>query len=201
MKTRTGPLTGVGFLAFLISSFVVGGSPPEPGASTRTVAAFWNAHASAQIAAALLAGIAAVLLVWFAGVAQARLREAEGAPAQFSTTAFGGFMLIAAGGLALSGFQFTAAQTAGEVSDSVTETLSVLYQDFFFLLDGGVVIAVSATALAILRHDALPRWFGYASLAVAVAFLTPAFAVAFPAFGIWTITLSALVASNGAQHP
>jgi len=37
-----------------------------------------------------------------------------------------------------------------------------------------------------------PRWFGYFSLAVGLIFLTPAFAVAFPSFGIWTLLLSVL---------
>ena len=41
------------------------------------------------------------------------LREAEPGPGRLATTAFGGVLLIAAGGLALCGFQFTAAETVG----------------------------------------------------------------------------------------
>jgi len=62
----------------------------------------------------------------------------------------------------------------------VTQTLAALNRDFFFLLDGGVLVAVFATAAATLRHGALPRWFGYFSIAVGLVFLTPAFVVAFP---------------------
>lgn len=58
----------------------------------------------------------------------------------------------------------------------------MLSRDFFWLLDGGVLVAVFATAAVTLRYRALPRWFGYLSLLVAQIFLTPAFAVAFPAF-------------------
>jgi hypothetical protein len=51
---------------------------------------------------------------------------------------------------------------------------------------------VFTTAAATPRYAALPRWFGYFSLAVGLIFLTPAFAVAFPSFGIWTLLLSVL---------
>jgi hypothetical protein len=187
------------FLALLISSFIVGGSPPDAEDSTRTVAAFWREHETAQIASALLGGLAAVFLVWFGGVVRTTLREAEGGTGRLTATAFGGFLLIAAGGLALSGFQFTAADTVGDVPATATQTLAALNQDFFFLLDGGVLVAVFATAAVTLRHHALPRWFGYLSLVVGVIFLTPAFAVAFPAFGIWMIVLSLLVLRAGRE--
>jgi hypothetical protein len=189
---QAAPLTGLAFLALLVSSFLVGGSPPDAGDSTAKVVAFWHEHAHAQIAAALLAGFAAVLLVWFGAVVRTRLRDAEGEPGGLAAIAFGGFLLVAAGGLALAGFQFTAADTVGNVPATVTQTLAALNRDFFFLLDGGVLVAVFATAAATLRHAALPRWFGYLSLAVGLIFLTPAFAVAFPAFGIWTLLLSVL---------
>jgi hypothetical protein len=109
-----------------------------------------------------------------------------------AAAAFGGFLLIAAGGLALAGFQFTAADTVGHVPATVTQTLAALNRDFFFLLDGGVLVAVFATTAATLRHAAFPRWYGYRSIAVGLIFLTPAFAVAFPAFGMWTLLLSLL---------
>jgi hypothetical protein len=115
-------------MALLISSFIVGGSPPDAGDSTREVVAFWREHQDAQIASALLAGLAAI---------------------------------------------------------------------FFLLLDGGVLVAVFATAAVTLQHGGLPRWFGYLSMAVGVIFLTPAFAVAFPAFGVWMVALSLLILRAG----
>jgi hypothetical protein len=129
------------------------------------------------------------------------LREAEGEPGRLAATAFGGFLLIAAGGLALAGFQFAAADTVGDVPPTVTQTLAVLNRDFFFLLDGGVLVAVFATAAATLRHAVLPRWYGYVSIAVGVIFLTPAFAVAFPAFAIWTLLLSLLALRVARRRP
>jgi Flp pilus assembly pilin Flp len=62
----------------LIASVVVGGSPPDAGDSTEKVLRFRHDHKDAQIAAALLAGFAAVLLVWFGVVVRTKLREAEG---------------------------------------------------------------------------------------------------------------------------
>jgi hypothetical protein len=163
------------------------------------VITFWRQHEHAQIAASLLAGFAAVFLVGFGGVVRSRLREAEGGSGRLAATAFGGFLLIAAGGLALAGFQFTAADTVGDVPDSVTQTLAALNRDFFFLLDGGVLVAVFATGAAILRHGALPRWFGYVSLLVGVIFLTPVFIVAFPSFGVWMALLCVLMLRPGGR--
>lgn len=194
---RVAPLSGVAFLALLISSFIVGGSPPDADAPTNEVITFWRQHEHAQIAASLLAGFAAVFLVGFGGVVRSRLREAEGGSGRLAATAFGGFLLIAGGGLALAGFQFTAADTVGDVPDSVTQTLAALNRDFFFLLDGGVLVAVFATAAAILRHGALPRWFGYVSLLVGVIFLTPVFTVAFPSFGVSMALLCVLMLRPG----
>jgi hypothetical protein len=185
-------LTGLGFLALLIASFVVGGAPPDAAHPTRETVAFWLEHRGAQTAAALLAGFAAVLLIWFGGVVMATLETSEGRPRRVASTAFAGFVLSAAGGLAVAGFQFAAARSAGDDPATVTQTLAVLNQDFFFLLDGGVLVAVFATAVATLRNGALPRWFGYASLAVGVVFLTPFFAVAFPAFGVWILLVALL---------
>jgi hypothetical protein len=156
-----------------------------------------------EIAAALLAGFAAVFLVWFGAVVRTKLRDAEGESGRIAAAAFGGFLLIAAGGLSIAGFQFTAADTAGDVPATVTQALAALNRDFFFLLDGGVLIAVFATAAATVRHAALPRWYGYLSIAVGLIFLTPAFAVAFAAFGVWTLLLSLLTfrATRGKARP
>ena len=106
---RAAPLTGIAFLALVISAFIVGGSPPDADDPTVKVVAFWREHDNAQIASALLGGLAAIFLVWFGGVVRTTLREAEGAPGRLATTTLGGFLLTAAGGLALAGFQFTAA--------------------------------------------------------------------------------------------
>jgi hypothetical protein len=128
-------------------------------------------------------------------VRRGRPHEATGRQGEsggIAAAAFGGVLLIAAGGLAIAGFQFTAADTAGDVPATVTQALAALNRDFFFLLDGGVLIAVFAAAAATLRHAASPRWYGYLSIAVGLIFLTPAFAVAFPAFGVWTLLLSLL---------
>jgi hypothetical protein len=77
------------FLALLVASFVVGGSPPGASASTAKVVRFWRDHRDGQIAAALLAGFAAVFLVWFGAVVRAKLRDAEGEPGGIAAAAFG----------------------------------------------------------------------------------------------------------------
>ena len=43
---------------------------------------------------------------------------------------------------------------------TVTQTLSVLSEDFFFPFLAGIAVFMFATGICVLRHGGLPRWLG-----------------------------------------
>jgi hypothetical protein len=198
---RLAPLTGIAFVALLVISFIVGGDTPDADESTEEVVAFWTEEDSSQIASAIIGAWAAVFLVWFGGTLAAALRRAEVEASRLASIAFGGFLLIAVGGLSFSAFQFAAADTAGDVPAEVTQTLSVLFEDFFFPLAAGTVLALLSVGVAALRHGVLPRWLGYAAIVIAIAALTPAGFFAFLAAGVWVLAVSVVLYSSGTAPP
>jgi hypothetical protein len=107
----------------------------------------------------------------------------------------GGEAMIAGVGLAsIFGFDAAAAETAGDVPAEVTHTLSVLSELFFIPFTMGLLVALLATAAVTLRHGGLlPRWLGFVTIVIAVAFLTPAGFVAAIPTAIWILYVSVLL--------
>jgi hypothetical protein len=188
---RLAPLTGLLFLALVIASSIIGGEGPDADDSTQTVLDFW-ADDDTQIASALLAGLAAVPLVWFGGSIRDHMRAAAPASERLATLLFGGFVMVAVGVTAFSGFQLAAADTIGDVPPEVTQTLSVLYSDFFLPFAAGVLILFLAVGTAILRYRILPTWLGWGAFLIVIGFI-----VFFPVGGIlaaiWIATVSILL--------
>jgi hypothetical protein len=93
--------------------------------------------------------------------------------------------------------------TVGDVPSSVTQTLTVLTgEDLYLLFAIGTALLVTATAIAVLRHGVLPRWFGLVSaalgfVAVVVTFLgtmvTGVGYIAWLLLVLWVPTLATLI--------
>ena len=183
---RFAPLSGVLFLVFIvIGPLILTGSTPNADDSTREVVDYWRDNDSEVIIGSIFGMLAAISLVWFGASLRVALRRAEGDPGRLSTLAFAGTLLVAVGGLLFSGLEFAAADTAGDVPPEVTQTLSVMDADVFYPLAGGLFVTLVATALVTLKHNALPRWLGWAAVVILVASLTPAGFIAFIAFLFW----------------
>jgi hypothetical protein len=196
---RLAPLTGVLFVALLVLSFVISGEGPAADDSTEEVIDYWTDNDSANQWASALGSLGAAFLVWFAGTLRATLHRGEGDPGRLAATAFGGFLALAIGITAFAGFSFAAADTVGDVPPEVTQTLSVLNSDYFWILAMGNLVAFAATAVAILRYGAMPRWLGYLAALIAVVSVTPAGFFAFLAGGIWIVIASVLLYQQGTR--
>jgi hypothetical protein len=198
---RLAPLTGIVFVALVVLSFIISGESPSADDSTQEVIEYWTDNDSENQWAAALISLGAAFLVWFGGTLRAALRRAEGEPGRVAATAFGGFITMAVGITAFAGFAFAAADTVGDVPPEVTQTLSVLNSDFFFMVAMGNLVAFTATAVAILRHGAMPRWLGYLAALIAVVSVTPAGFFAFLAGGIWILIASVVLYQGQGQPP
>lgn len=191
---RLAPLTGAAFFVVVVVALIIEGSPPDADKPTQEVVSWWTENDSKSLAAALLGGLASALLVWFGGSVRATLRRAEGEPGRIAAIAFGGFLIAGVGNASLFGFVSAAAQTAGDVPAEVTQTLSVLSELFFIPFAMGLLVALLATSVVILRHGGpLPRWLGFVAIVIAIVFLTPADLAAAIATAVWILNVSVLL--------
>lgn len=197
---RWAPLSGLIFLGLLIAGFVISGDTPDVDDSTQDVISFWSDHQDANTAGAILGALAALFLVWFAGVLRASLRRPMGSDDRLPTVAFGGFLILAVGLLSNSAIQLAAADSVGDVPDEVTQALSVLYSDFFFPMAAGIVLGVIASGMAILRYRSFPTWLGWAGVAIGITFI-PLWFIGGPLAGIWVIVASVLMLRNNTDQP
>jgi hypothetical protein len=188
---RLTPLTGAAFFVLILVALIIEGSPPAADDATEEVVRWWTENDTRSLAAAQLGGLASALLVWFGGSMRATLRRAEGEPGRVAAIAFGGFLIAGVGLASIFGFDFAAAETAGDVPAEVTHTLSVLSELFFIPFTMGLLVALLATSVVILRHGGLlPRWLGFVTIVIAIAFLTPAGFVAAIPTAIWILYVS-----------
>ena len=190
---RLAPLTGVAFVPLLVASQVLEGNPPDVDAPTSEVVRFWIDHDTEMTISAVLGAAAVFFLVWFAASLRATLRRAERGPGLFSAVSFAGFVMFALGATMFDGFKLVAADTAGDVPGAMTQTLFALQQEFFVPFMVGFFLAFLASAAAILRQGALPRWLGYVAIPIPFLLLTPAGFVAFVAGAVWVLIVSVLL--------
>ena len=189
---RFAPLTGVLFLVLAIVSFVLGGDPPDNDESPLKHVEFWKDNDGEQMASALVATYAAVFLVWFAASVREAVARAESGAGRLAAISYGGAVIAAGGLLANNAIQFAAAETAGDMSADGTETLSLLYSDFFFPMAAGIGLFLVAAGLAAVRHGAFDKRLGWMAVVIGVICVTPAGFFGFLASMVW-IGITAVV--------
>ena len=201
---RLAPLTGVVFVVLAIVSIILSGSTPDSTDTTTGVVGFWQAHDSREATSGIVGAVAIIFFLWFLASLRTTLGRNGGQSERIATTVFAGFLVFAVGLLALLSFQFAAADVADNsgVAPEVVGTLSVLQSDFFFPLSVGLITGFLATAIAILRYGAFPRWLAYFAILTAVLFFTPGFFIGIILAGIWVLVASVLMYQQaGAARP
>ena len=191
---RYAPLAGLLAVALAVVSIIVAGfDDVSSDDSTAKVVRFWIDNDGEQIAGAIIAALSLVALVWFLGSLRAALRAAEGGTGRLSAIAYGGGLVLVAGGAVDASLQFAVADSAGEVPPLVTQSLSVLYSDFFLIFGVGMAPFMLATGLVIVRTAALPVWLGWFALLIGVVALTPLGFAGFFGILIWIVIASILL--------
>jgi hypothetical protein len=196
---RYAPLSGLVFVALFVASIIVGGfDSVGTDDSTLKVIKFWHDNDSQQIASALLGALSMVPFLWFLGVLRSTLRVAEGGTGRLSATAYAGGIVLVSFALVDGALQFATADSVGDVPATVTQTLSVLYSDFFLGFPVGAGTLLLATGLVLLRSRVLPMWLGWFALALGiVSFLGPIGFFAFLVFLVWLVIVSVLLYQRG----
>jgi hypothetical protein len=195
---RYAPLAGILFVALLVASFILSGSSPDTDDSTGKVVAEWSKNDSQQMTGAILSALAVVPFLWFLGALRSALRVAEGGTGRLSATAFAGGLILAGFAVADASLQFAVADSVGDVPPLVTQSLSVLYSDFFLGFPVGVGVFGVATGLVLLRTGLLPAWLGWFIFVVGILSFIP-FVGFFGIFLVfaWIIVVSIMLFQRG----
>jgi hypothetical protein len=183
------------FVVLVVVSIIVSGfDSVSTDDSTVKVIEFWRDNDGQQIAAALISALAMVPFLWFLGVLRSTLRVAEGGTGRLAATAYAGGIVLVGFALVDSALQFATADSVGDVPPNVTQTLSVLYSDFFLGFPVGFGTLMLASALVLLRTRVMPRWLGWFALVLGIAaFLGPIGFGAFLVFLVWVAVVSVLL--------
>ena len=196
---RYAPLSGLLFVALVVASIFVGGETPDTNDPTVKVVAEWVKNEDEFKISAILGALAGVPLIWFLGSLRSTLRRGEGDSGRLSAIAFGGGLILIAGAGVDSSLQFAIAESVGEVPPNVTQTLSVLYDNFFLIFPMGLCPLFLATGLVILRSRVLPVWLGWTAFFIGV--LALAGPIGFAAFllGLIWILVASIVMFQQAE--
>ena len=193
-KRDLAPLTGALFvLLAIVGLAALAGGTPDGDASARKVVAFYTDNDVKEGVAAIVAGLSAVPLLFFAATVREKVRLALPNQSVLPGFAFGAGVVAAAGLLGAAAIHLALADHAGDVQPAAAQAMNAIDGYFIVPFAVGLVTLILASSLAALRSSLLPSWLGWVGVALFVGAFTPAafFAVALSA--LWILVASVLL--------
>jgi hypothetical protein len=194
------PAGGIlGATVFAVRLGVMADEPAIGDGVNRHIA--WYADHQAAAGVSLTACLFfSVLTLMFAAALRSRLRSAEASEASYSSVAFAGAILMAAG---VAGMGALDAAVADAVDHDVPQAVAALgwLSDFSWLpWAAGAAAMLLATGLGGLRTLALPRALSIATVALGALCMTPVGRVTFYALPLW-LAVTAVVLARDQRQP
>ena len=192
MSTRLAPLAGVVFVALTVVAVLgLGGDTPDIDSSPQEVAAFFSTHSGREEGGAFLLAIAIVFLVIFGASLRAALRPPRGRSDGWSSVAFGGVLVAAAGFLVAAAVRLAISEAADKhVPPSAVQALNALDNAVFLAFASGLGIMLLGAAGALIGRTGMMRGLGWLALVIGIVLFTPLGELGFFASGIWIILAS-----------
>jgi hypothetical protein len=184
------PLTGVAFLIVLVVGFIVGGEPPDADSPVQEIVDHYVDNKDSVMAGAILTGIAATLLIFFAGSLRRALNAAEGPGGVLSAVAFAGAIVMAVGAAIDGTISFALAERADDIDPTAVQALQALWDNDFLPIAVGAAVLLLASGLSIVRHGAVPKWLGWVAILLAIISMTPLGFVGFLGGAVWILITS-----------
>jgi hypothetical protein len=195
------PLTGVAFVVVAIIGFIVGGEPPGADDPVQEIVEHYVDNQDSVMIGAGLVGIAAALLIFFAGYLRSVLRAAEGEGGVLSAVVLVGAAVLAVGAAIDATISFALAEAAEDVDPTAVQALQALWDNDFMPLAVGSTVFLLASGISIVRHAALPQWLGWAAILFGVVSLTPAGFIGFLGGALWILAVSVILALRARPAP
>jgi hypothetical protein len=133
--------------------------------------------------------LGSVSFVWFASVLRSRLAAAEGAAGHYATLAFAGAIGGAVAGMLTMAGDVGAAINKDSISAATAGTLHNSGDAFFVVAELLLILFFLGSAIAALRTHALPKWWCYFAILVAIVLVIGPIGWAALIFGtpVWTL--------------
>jgi hypothetical protein len=195
------PLTGVGFVVVAIIGFIVGGEPPGADDPVQEIVEHYVDNEGSVMIGAGLVGIAAALLIFFAGYLRRVLRAAEGEGGTLSAVALVGAAVMAVGVSIDATISFALAEAAEDVDPTAVQALQALWDNDFMPIAVGSTVFLLASGISILQHAALPKWLGWAAILFGIVSLTPAGFIGFLGGALWILAVSVILSRRARPAP
>ena len=191
---RLGALTGVGFVVFLILSFVVAGEPPAQDDSAQEIVDFYTDNDDQVWIGVSLSMIAATFLVLFGGYLRKVLRAAEGEGHMLSSVVLAGATIVAVGAAFDATLSVALVETVDDIDPVGVQTLNALWNNDYIPIGLGALILGLSAGLSIVRHGALSKWLGWVAIAFAVISVTPIGFAGVIGIALWILVVSIMLA-------
>lgn len=163
---------------------------PDDPTDPKAVAMIGDAVARNYVAGfALLVG--AVMLTFFAAAVRGSLRSGESGESTYSSVAYGGLLVAAAGFASLGVVQIALTNAAKSGDTTVTATIGQLALIGWLPALAGLIAAFWGVGLGGLRTATTPKWFAISSMALGViGVLGPLALAVYLLLPLWLIAAS-----------
>ena len=125
--TRRNPwaLSGALFVVLVLVAFLaLGGDTPDGDDSAQKVVSFYSKHETREIIAAVVLGLAGIVLVYFAAMVRERVRDHD--RTALPAFAFGAGIVAAGGFLAAAAIHFALADYTENIAPAAAQALNAL---------------------------------------------------------------------------
>ena len=191
---RLAALTGLPFLVLVVLSPVVLGDVPDPkDDAPLKIINFYKDNDSEVYISALLSGLAATALVFFAAYLGKVLRAASGPGHMLSFVPLAGASIVAVAAGIDATINIALVEAVDDIQPAAVQSLSALWSNDWFTFVVGGTIFMLAAGLSIVRHGGLPVWMGWIAILLAVVSATPAGFVGFIGAGLWVAVASVIL--------
>lgn len=180
---------------WILGTFLLEKDDRPEGKNTAEFVAWVETNDTAILAGAIVFGFGVVLFLWMLGSLRSRLLVAEGSTGRLASLAFGSGVATSVCLMAIYLPHAQAAFDHDNISDTSVDALVHQGDAFFAGVELFAIPLFVATALASLSHAALPRWFGWLSLVLALMLAIPpiGWLAVFVGLPLWVLIVSILL--------
>jgi hypothetical protein len=187
------PFTGIIFVVLVVLITILLGQGQDATKKTaQEIVTHYKDHSTRETIGAILVVYASVAMLFFGGWLRRLLRDAEGPGGILSAVAFGGAVAFASAAAVAGSIHLALPDLADDINPVALQAINGIDYDMFFFFPVGLGTVVLATGISVVRHGALPKWFGWLSVVLGVLFFTPVFFVFFFIGPLYFLLLSVL---------